>query len=164
LLGVLLHAPRGPFYSPKVARIRWNSIWQEIVAFFPWAQRTVQCTTGHEQYAISFLPWRSRPSPPLALVAHRTVRCGLVTVGAAAAGSLDSPVNFSRNVPNNSREQRVCRRASLGIGQSGEPAVWYKSGWTLPTFSNPISFCLTGFLHLEEYVSTKNNSLRLETP
>jgi hypothetical protein len=32
MLGVVLHAPRGPFYSPKPARSRWNSIWQAILA------------------------------------------------------------------------------------------------------------------------------------
>jgi hypothetical protein len=67
-------------------------------------------------------------------VAHRTVRCGLVTVGsghaspidcvlivlpivgAGATSSLDSSVNFSHSVPRNSREQRVRRRASLCTG------------------------------------------------
>jgi hypothetical protein len=127
-------------------------------------------TNRHEQYVISYLLWRSWPLPPPALVAHRTVWCGLVTVGAGhaspadcalptvgtgVAGSLDSPVNFSRSVPNNSWEQWVHRRASLGTrhslvhtGQFGEPRGWCKSSWTLPTFSNPISFCLTGFLAL----------------
>jgi hypothetical protein len=106
-------------------------------------------------------------------LAHRTVRCDLVTVGAGhaslvdcllislptigvgAAASSDSPVNFSHNVPNNTREQRVCRYASLGIGhspvhtgQSGEPVGWCKPGWALSPFSNPISFCLTRFLPL----------------
>jgi hypothetical protein len=49
MLGVVLHAPRGPFYSPKVARSRWRSIWKAIVAFCRVAHRTVRCTTGHEQ-------------------------------------------------------------------------------------------------------------------
>jgi hypothetical protein len=26
MLGLLLHAPRGPFYSPKAAKSRWRSI------------------------------------------------------------------------------------------------------------------------------------------
>jgi hypothetical protein len=41
VLGVLLHAPRGPFYSPKAARSRLNSIWKAIVSFCPWVQRTL---------------------------------------------------------------------------------------------------------------------------
>jgi hypothetical protein len=48
-LGVLLHAPSGPFYSSKAARSRWNSIWNAILAFCRVAHRTVRCTTGHEQ-------------------------------------------------------------------------------------------------------------------
>jgi hypothetical protein len=27
MLGVVLHVPRGPFYSPKRPRSRWSSIW-----------------------------------------------------------------------------------------------------------------------------------------
>jgi hypothetical protein len=123
------------------------------------------------------LPYLAKPTVVARVpLAHQTVRCDLVTVGAShkspiycalillptvgvgAAGSPDSPVNFSHSVPNNSRdsrEQRVCRRTSLGTrhcsvhtGQSGEPAGWCKFGWALPTFSNPISFCLTRFLSL----------------
>jgi hypothetical protein len=33
VLGVLLLASRGPFYSPKGARSRWSSIWKALVAF-----------------------------------------------------------------------------------------------------------------------------------
>jgi hypothetical protein len=72
---------------------------------------------------------------PDSTMAHQTIRCGLVTVGyghvspidcaqialptvgADAVGSLDSPVNFSRSVLGDSREQRVHRRASLGTRQ-----------------------------------------------
>jgi hypothetical protein len=82
-----------------------------------------------------FLP--SLPKPTVAArvpLAHRTVRCGLVAVGsghaslvdcalialpivsASAAGSPESLVNFSRSVPNFSRDQRVRRRASLVTG------------------------------------------------
>jgi hypothetical protein len=31
MLGVLLHAPRGPFYSPKAARSCWRSNWKAIL-------------------------------------------------------------------------------------------------------------------------------------
>jgi hypothetical protein len=50
MLGVMLHAPRGPFYSPKAARSRWRSDWKAILAFYRVVHRIVQCTTGHEQY------------------------------------------------------------------------------------------------------------------
>jgi hypothetical protein len=45
----LFEVPRGPFYSPKGPRSRWNSIWKAILAFCRVAHRTVRCTTGHEQ-------------------------------------------------------------------------------------------------------------------
>jgi hypothetical protein len=120
VLGVLLHAPRGPFYSPKAARSRWSPIWKAIVAFCSWTHRTVRCTT--RQWTMrNLLPFLAKltvaATTPLA---HWTVRCGLVrrplialpTVGAGATGSPDNLVNFSRSVPNFSREQRV-RRARL---------------------------------------------------
>jgi hypothetical protein len=45
MVGYLLHAPRGPFYSPKVARSRWRSTRKAILAFCRVAHRTVRCTT-----------------------------------------------------------------------------------------------------------------------
>jgi hypothetical protein len=42
-LGLLLYAPRGPFYSPKAARSRWNPTRKAILAFCRAAHRTVQC-------------------------------------------------------------------------------------------------------------------------
>jgi hypothetical protein len=94
----------------------------------------------------NFLPSLVKPTVIVRVyLAHRTVRCGLVTVGsghtlpvdcalislptvgAGVAGSLDSLVHTR---------------------QSSEPVGWCKSGWALPTFSNPISFCLTWFLAL----------------
>jgi hypothetical protein len=61
MLGVLLHAPRGPFYSPKEARSRREQSRKAILAFCRLAHRTVRCTTGHCPVWISFLLWRSRP-------------------------------------------------------------------------------------------------------
>jgi hypothetical protein len=111
----------------------------------------VRCTTGHCPVRISFLFWRSRPLkvwsrwrtrhcpvPPSdrwpshasradcatdcwlgRLLAHRTVRC-----------TLDSPVNFSRTPPTNSRE-RPFNQSQPGApdtvrcttGQSGAPRL-----------------------------------------
>jgi hypothetical protein len=51
LLGVELHAPRGPFYSPKGPRSLWSSIWKALVAFCSWVHRTVWCTLDSEQWA-----------------------------------------------------------------------------------------------------------------
>jgi hypothetical protein len=127
VLGLFLHAPRGPFYSPKAARSCWEQSRKAILAFCRLVHRTVRCTTGHCLVQISFLFWCSRPlkiwsrwrtghcsvhtgqsgAPfrPLAWprvtrglrgrpLAHRTVRC-----------TPDSPVNFSRTPPTNSRER-----------------------------------------------------------
>jgi hypothetical protein len=46
MLELLLHAPRGPFYSPKVARSRWKPTRKAILAFCRVGHRTVRCTTG----------------------------------------------------------------------------------------------------------------------
>jgi hypothetical protein len=50
MFGILLHVPRGLFYSPKAARSRWRPAWKAIIAFCWVVHRTVRCTTGHEQY------------------------------------------------------------------------------------------------------------------
>jgi hypothetical protein len=46
MLGSLLHAPRGPFHSPKAARSCWRSTWKAILAFCRVVHRTVRCPTG----------------------------------------------------------------------------------------------------------------------
>jgi hypothetical protein len=61
MLGVVLHAPRGLFYSPKAARSRWEHSRKAILAFCRLAHRTVRCTAGHCPVQICFLLWRSRP-------------------------------------------------------------------------------------------------------
>jgi hypothetical protein len=139
MLGVLLHAPRGPFYSSKAARSRWRSIWKAILAFCRVAHWTVRCTTGHEQSLSG--AW----SPSFSGEADRWALGPL--------GAPDSPVRPSYRWPRPriarwlccrplarvplalwtvrwflaeapsafSRERRVRRRASLGTGQSGAP-------------------------------------------
>jgi hypothetical protein len=73
MLGVVLHVPRGPFYSPKAARSRWNSIWQAILAFYSSVHRIVRWRTRqwtvHAQYTvenplIGWFPflWGTEPS------------------------------------------------------------------------------------------------------
>jgi hypothetical protein len=107
MLGWLLHAPRGPFYSPKAARSRWRSTRKAILAFCRVAHRTVRCTTGHVWCTISFLFWRSRslqlrgswcigqfgaPCRPLARATRRP-RIARPNVALAAVGSPDSLVH-----------------------------------------------------------------------
>jgi hypothetical protein len=58
MLCVLLHAPRGLFYSPKVARSRWRSTWKEILVFCRVVHRTA---TVAVRCVISFHIMRSRP-------------------------------------------------------------------------------------------------------
>jgi hypothetical protein len=138
MLGYLLHAPRGPFYSPKAARSHWRHSWKAILAFCRVAHRTVRCTTGHplSLSGADRLPKLAQPTvedlEPLAhrtlSSAHRTVRCPHQTVGSAtrhariarptigaadrwltgqSGAPPDSPVNFSRTPPTNSRERPV---------------------------------------------------------
>jgi hypothetical protein len=99
MLGCLLHAPRGTFYSPKAARSHWRQSWKANLAFCRVAHRTtiVACPVR-----ISFLIWRSRPLQLRAgwrtghspvhtgqSGAHRTVRCPQPTVGAGHASPAD---------------------------------------------------------------------------
>jgi hypothetical protein len=58
MLGWLLHAPRGPFYSPKAARSHWRSTWKAILAFCRVVHRT---TTVHVRCTICFHTENSRP-------------------------------------------------------------------------------------------------------
>jgi hypothetical protein len=52
MLDVLLHAPRGPFYSPKAARSRWKQSGKAILAFCRVAHRTVRCTPGQPLFMV----------------------------------------------------------------------------------------------------------------
>jgi hypothetical protein len=93
MLGCLLHAPRGPFYSPKEARSRWRPTRKAILAFCRVAHRTVRCTTGQPL----FMSGARSPSYSCAddrcrfvvVGAPDTVRCPLSTVGAGHASPAD---------------------------------------------------------------------------
>jgi hypothetical protein len=123
MLGVVLHAPRGPFYSPKEARSRSRSIWKAILAFCRVAHRTVRCTTGHElslsgARSPSFLA-KPTVAPSVILAhrtlsgAHRTVRCDQVIVGSGHV----LPVDRGRPLAVGA----VCSPdSSVRTGQSGE--------------------------------------------
>jgi hypothetical protein len=85
MLGSFLHAPRGPFYSPKAARSRWRQSGKAILAFCRVAHRTVRCTTGQALFMV-----RCR-SPSWNGTADR---CRIVVVGApdTVRCTPDSPV------------------------------------------------------------------------
>jgi hypothetical protein len=131
MLGVFLHAPRGPFYTPRQLGAVESIPGRQFLPSVDW--RT-------EQSGADFFPVLAQPTieglEPLAhrtlSGAHRTVRCPLQTVGPATrhariarptVGSADrwftgqsgahrtvrctpdSPVNFSRTPSTNSRER-----------------------------------------------------------
>jgi hypothetical protein len=127
----MLHAPRGPFYSPKAARSRWRSTWKVILAFcrvvhHRTATVTVWC-------AISFHIGRSRPlglgtgwrigqsgvpNRPLAwatcrpLIAQPTVDRERLWLTGQSGAPPDSPVIFSRGAFSFSQERRVRRQCT----------------------------------------------------
>jgi hypothetical protein len=134
-LGLLLHAPRGPFYSPKAARSRWRHSGKAILAFCRVAHRTVRCTTGQALFMVRCRsPSLNGTGDRYRIVAVGTpdiVRCtpdGLVPPADVGAGHAspadlaadrcsgdrwltgqsgappDSPVNYSRTPPMNTRE------------------------------------------------------------
>jgi hypothetical protein len=111
MLGRLLHAPRGPLYSPKAARSRWMPTRNAILAFCWVAHRRVRCTTGQPLFisgarspSYSGADDRCRfvavgapdtvrcPCRPLAW-ATRRARIARPTVALAAVGSPDNPVH-----------------------------------------------------------------------
>jgi hypothetical protein len=92
MLGMFLHAPRGPFYSPKAARSRWKQSGKAILAFCQVAHRTVRCTTGQALFSVRCRLLSKNSSVDCcrngAVGAPDTVRCTtnslvpLLTVGA----------------------------------------------------------------------------------
>jgi hypothetical protein len=78
MLGVVLHAHRGTFYSPKVLRSRWSPIWYALVAFCPRVHRNVWCTPDIEQcISRESCDWLVSYSRGTGLTDgwHRTVQC-----------------------------------------------------------------------------------------
>jgi hypothetical protein len=106
MLGWFLHAPRGPFYSPKAARSRWRPTRKAKVAFCRVVHRTV---TVDGPMRIYFLFWRRWPlqirgswrnghcpmhtwqsGAPCRPLAQATRR---LRIARATVGSPDSPVH-----------------------------------------------------------------------
>jgi hypothetical protein len=85
MLWLLLHAPRGPFYSPKAARSHWRQSGKAILAFCRVAHRTVRCTTRQVLFIV-----RCRSPSQNSIVD----RCRIVAVGApdTVRCTSDSPV------------------------------------------------------------------------
>jgi hypothetical protein len=152
MLVCLLQAPRGPFYSPKAARSHWRHSRKAILVFYRVAHRTVRCTTGH---VADLEPLAHRTLSG----AHRTVRCPHQTVGSATCHARiarptvgtadrwltgqsgappDSPMNFSRTPPTNSRERPVDQTPAWRTGQFGAP----KLHRVLVVPAKSFSFCI----------------------
>jgi hypothetical protein len=125
MLGWLLHAPRGPFYSHKAARSRWRQSWKANLAFcrvdshcscpvhdcFPkQVQSTVAASVPMALRTLSGAPCR-----PLVRATHRP-RIARPTVALATVGSPDSPVNYSRTPLIFSRERPFHRRPAWHTG------------------------------------------------
>src|SRR5688572_28024804 len=101
MLGILLHAPRGPFYRPKAARSRSDHARKAILAFCRLAHRTLS--------GADFFPSLAKPTVGSlgAIGAPDTVRC-----------TPDSPVPpSSRWLGHVSRADRAADRWLTG--QSG---------------------------------------------
>jgi hypothetical protein len=77
------------------------------------------------------------PSRPLAW-ATRRARIARPTIALAAVGSPDSPVNYSRTPPPNSREWPVRQSPAWRTGQSGAPRL--NCSWLYTANSFPILF------------------------
>jgi hypothetical protein len=140
MLGVLLHAPRGPFYSPKAARNVESNPGRQFLPSI--GRRTGQSGVPPDRHCSASgadcFPKLAQPTvedlEPLAhrtqFGAHRTVRCPIrplawpcVTRGLRGRplarpnfGSPDSPVNFSRTPPTNSREWPVDQTTASRTG------------------------------------------------
>jgi hypothetical protein len=164
MLGVVLHASRGPFYSPKAARSRWSSNWKAILAFCRVAHRTVRCTTGHEQclsgarspsFSGEADRWAIGPfATPDRLIwptdrwrgprVARWLRCRPLAQAALAHRTVRctpySPVNFSCGAIAFFQERWVCRRASLGTGHClvHHRTVRCTTGWCWFGWTQPI--------------------------
>jgi hypothetical protein len=162
MLGILLHAPRGPFYSPKAARSRLRAIREGNSCLLsvgapdsPVHHRTLS--------GADFLPYLAKPTVgSLGAGAHRTLSGApsrplarpRVSRGSRSrplarptVGSPDSPVNYSRTPLIPSREQLV-RLSQPGApdtvrcttGQSG--ALRQSWLWLKQSYLSPICFLL----------------------
>jgi hypothetical protein len=136
MLGILLHAPRGPFYSPKAARSHWKQSKKDSCLLSGGAPDRHCSQSGADCF-----PKLAQPTvEDLEPLAHRTVRCPHPTVGSAtrhariarstvgapdrwltgqSGAPPDSLVNFSRTLLTISRERRLRHRRLTG--QSGAP-------------------------------------------
>jgi hypothetical protein len=169
---------RGPFYSPKAARSRWEQSRKAIFAFCRVAHRTgtVQCPVQ-----IAFLNWRSRPlkiwsrwrtgqsGAPIRSLARPRVTRGLRgrPLARPTVGSPDSPMNFSRTPLTNSREQPVDQTSTWHTGHCPvhhRTVRCTQAALSLGCFSQVLFFfCFPWFYNLDKYVSTQKQCTKSRT-
>jgi hypothetical protein len=148
MLGVVLHAPRGPFYSPKGPRSRWSSIWQGMVAFYPRVHQTVRCTPDREQCNDNeSLDWLLSASgaPDCSVGGTRLPDAPFdrwleadVTTSRWLVGTPDCPAHRADGSVNYSRQRLKIPRAGCSV----DHALDYLVGGTGPfgaTQSSPLS-------------------------
>jgi hypothetical protein len=180
MLGILLHAPRGPFYSPKAARSRLRTFQEGNSCLL--STGAPDSPVHHQTLSgADFFPVLAQPTVgDLELLAHRTVRCPLQTVGSATrhtriarptVGSPDSPVHIGQSGAHRTvrwilavRRRRIPEsglftRASLAHRTlSGAPPDspllpdWTVFGWTKSSLFQIDFSC---FQYLDKYVSTQ---------
>jgi hypothetical protein len=68
ILRYLLHAHRGPFYSPKEPWSRWFFIWEATNLRCLCVHRTVRCRPDTVHSMICFVLWPSQSLPTIALL------------------------------------------------------------------------------------------------
>jgi hypothetical protein len=130
MLDFLLHAPRGPFYSPKAARRRWRSIWKAILAFCRVVGPGIPGPPGQPLFMSGAL------SPS---ISGATDRCSSGPVGAPDTVwcTPDSPVCPTDRWS----ETRVARRlrsrplAAGGIGSPDSPVIYSRTPPSIPESS-----------------------------
>jgi hypothetical protein len=91
MLGLVLHVPRGLFYSPRQLGVVGDPIGRQFLPSIEW--RTGQPgapSNMNSSYPVpDLLPYLAKPTvEPLVPLAHRTVRCDQVTVGLATCHPL----------------------------------------------------------------------------
>jgi hypothetical protein len=144
MLGVLLHVPRGPFYSPKATRSRWEQSRKANLAFCRLVHRTVRCRFLSCSGAAD--RWRfGTVGSPDSPVHHRTVRwilavrCWLDSqerrlrhsrLTGQSGAPPDSPLIYIRTTPSRPESRQFTRHQSgapdtirCTTGQSGAPRL-----------------------------------------
>jgi hypothetical protein len=159
MLGVVLHAPRGPFYSPKGPRSRWSSIWKALVCFvhgctgLSGAHRIVN-SVATENHMIGWFPVLGAPDCLVGGTGPSSAPCDCwpsteVATSRWLAGTpdcpalrVDGPMNYSRcrlKFP----EQPVWRTVHWTVRCTPECLVLYSAAQLLLFMSCSLLLLLT---------------------